>query len=327
MRMHHLQRLGHHVCGIDTSRTARTEGTFLSGISRIAWRLGWPLDLSNINNHLVTLVKETQPDIVWIDKGILVCRETLLHIKQSVPNVRLVHYNPDDPFGTYGKAGWRRFLRAMPVYDMHFVPRRQNIPEYVEAGCRHVIQNIPTWGFDPEVHRPYQVESKFAEHFVADVGFLGAFEQDRAEKLLYLARRGVTIRLASTWPTHHQHENLRWASIPVVGVEYAKALCCFKIGLCFLRKANRDQHTSRSIEIPACGTFMLAERTEEHRQLFEEGQEAEFFSTPEELYDKIRFYLTNEAVRIAIAQAGRERCIRSGYDYRSRMRIMLGQVV
>ena len=327
MRMRHLQNLGHQVWGIDTSGTTPTDSIILRSISRIAWRLGWPLDLSNINTRLLALVRETQPDIVWVDKGILVSKETLLRIKQSVSAIRLVHYNPDDPFGAYGKAGWRRFMRAMSAYDLHFVPRRQNVQEYVTAGCRHVIHNIPTWGFDPEVHRPYPVEAEFAGQFAADVGFLGSFEQDRADQLLYLAQRGVTVRLASTWPAHHRHENLHRAPFPVVGVEYAKALCCFKIGLCFLRKANRDQHTSRSIEIPACGVFLLAERTEEHQQLFEEGREAEFFSTPEELYDKVRFYLVNDAARIAIARVGREHCIRSGYDYGNRMRAMLAQVI
>jgi len=326
MRMRHLQNIGHQVWGIDTIGAARTDSTFSRGVSKIAWRLGWPLDLSNINAQLVALVKEVLPDIVWVDKGILVRRETLLRIRQSTPNVRLVHYNPDDPFGAYGKAGWRRFLRAMSVYDVHFVPRYQNIQEYKAAGCRHVIHNIPTRGFDPEVHRPHPFEAEFAGQFAADVGFLGSFEQDRAEQLLYLAQRGVTVRLASTWPAHHRHENLCRAPFPVVGVEYAKALCGFKIGLCFLRKANRDQHTSRSIEIPACGTFLLAERTDEHQQLFEEGKEAEFFASADEMNDKVRFYLAHDEIRKKLASAGLVRCIRSRYSYSDRLKLMIQQI-
>jgi spore maturation protein CgeB len=66
--------------------------------------------------------------------------------------------------------------------------------------------------------------------------------------------------------------------------------------------------------------MLLADRTEEHQGFFEEGVEADYFSSDEELIDKAVFYHQNPDVRIKIAAAGRARCVSSGYSYRDRMR-------
>ncbi len=99
-----------------------------------------------------------------------------------------------------------------------------------------------------------------------------------------------------------------------------------KINLCFLRKANRDKQTTRSIELPACGGFMMAERTTEHRDLFVEGREAAFFGDDRELIALCRYYLVHDDERERIAQAGLARCVSSGYSNDARMRGMLEQV-
>jgi hypothetical protein len=108
--------------------------------------------------------------------------------------------------------------------------------------------------------------------------------------------------------------------------DYARALTGSKIGLGFLRKVCPDQHTTRTFEIPACGSLLLADRTDEHREFFEEGREAEFFGSREELLDKIKFYCANDDARTRISRAGYERCISGKYDYVHRMETALAGV-
>jgi spore maturation protein CgeB len=90
---------------------------------------------------------------------------------------------------------------------------------------------------------------------------------------------------------------------------------------------NRDLQTTRTMEIPACGGFMLAERTDEHQRLFEEGKEAVFFdiNNLQELLEKVKYYLAQDEERKAIAKAGRKRCVDSGYSHHDILRYMLEQ--
>lgn len=57
--------------------------------------------------------------------------------------------------------------------------------------------------------------------------------------------------------------------------------------------------------------------------MFEEGKEAEFFGSDEELVEKVRFYLNHQEERRRIAAAGRRRCLESKYSNHDRMRSML----
>jgi len=110
---------------------------------------------------------------------------------------------------------------------------------------------------------------------------------------------------------------------PAIGRELAAVASLSKISLGFLSETNYDGHTSRTFEIPACGGFMLGQRSAGQLEFFEEGREIECFDSYEEMHDKIRFYLANDAARERIRAAGRERCVRSGYSYQERFRFAL----
>jgi spore maturation protein CgeB len=221
----------------------------------------------------------------------------------------------------------RKFLQGLPLYNFYVTNKSYNVTELQELGCPKVL--FMDNGFDPCTHRPVKVDVGDRQRFGGSVGFIGQWEPDRAGSLRALAQAGVEVRVwGYTWermrniPANLVLENRPWWSD-----DYAKAICAFDINLCFLRKCNRDRQTTRSIEIPACGAFMLAERTDEHLQLFEEGKEAEFFSNEGELVEKARFYLDHPDARESIARRGYDRCVRDGYSYPERLQKVLESIV
>jgi spore maturation protein CgeB len=113
--------------------------------------------------------------------------------------------------------------------------------------------------------------------------------------------------------------NLRVEGRGVWHTLFVRAICSFDINLGFLNKRNRDTLNTRCIAIPASGGFLLAERTGDLPHLFQEGLEAEFFEDSGELVDKANFYLKHPAFRQKIAAAGRERCLKSDYSFKSRL--------
>jgi spore maturation protein CgeB len=63
---------------------------------------------------------------------------------------------------------------------------------------------------------------------------------------------------------------------------------------------------------------MLHERSPELLELYKEGEEVACFSSPQELAEKIDYYLAHPEERDAIAGAGHRRCV-PAYSYDNRM--------
>jgi spore maturation protein CgeB len=288
-------------------------------------RAGYPIDLPNINKMVLEKISEFTPDIVWFDKVLTIKPKTLLAIKEMWPQVIIAGYSPDDMAQRHNQS--RYYLDGLKYYDYYFTTKTYNVPELKVMGARNPI--FVGNAYDPEIHQPMELTQFEKSALGGSVGFIGAWEADRAAYILALAEAGVKVRWwgwqgKKSW--ENRNENLIMENKPLWGVEYAKAINAFDINLCFLRKINRDRQTTRSIEIPACGGFMLAERTDEHLSLFEEGVEAEFFSSKDELIDKVQYYLEHPEKRLLIAQAGRLRCLNSGYSNDARIKSVVDLV-
>ncbi len=323
MRLQALRELGHQVVSLDVRPPAvvRRERRLAY---RVARKLFGRLDLAGANAAIMSHMRREHCDVLWLDKALTIAPQTLRMVKSIQPACRIIGYSMDDMYARHNQS--RRFLKSLPLYDAYFTTKTYGVAELRSLGCRRV--EFTGNAFDKHTHRPIELTAEDREYFGADVGFVGTFEEERAELMNYLAENGVPVQIFGNdwWRWSRAHPSIRIRHQAIYGDPYAKAICAARINLCFLRKINRDLQTTRSIEIPACGAFMLAERTDEHLSLFEEGKEAEFFSTPEELLSKSRYYLAHSQERERIAAAGRERCLRSEYSYHDRLKKILSQV-
>ena len=325
LRFRVMQELGHEVVPVDTEPLKVFEKMQRLHY-RIVRRFIGELDLSGANNSIINAVQQQAIDVVWVDKGVTISPGTLREVKSISPETILVHYNMDNPFGKV-RHGWRTFLKGAPFYDVHFVAREANVHQYRAIGCRDVRRFYNS--YDRNLHRPIRVSEEERKEFGGTVGFIGDYEKERSEAMLFLAENDIPVKVwGPNWDRKCKvrHKNLKVTTQFLKGEDYVKAVCSFDINLGFLRKINEDLHTTRSLEIPACGAFMLAERTKEHLDMFSEGIEAEFFSSDNELMDKVKYYMTNDEKRRRIGLGGRKRCIRSGYSYHDRLALLLKDV-
>lgn len=322
-RMVALEEAGHIITPIDTLPDyLKAKSNEL--LPRAMRKLFGPLDRVKANARLIKMIEEKKFDIVWIDKELTIRPETLKTIKGLQAGCVIAGYSPDDMNNRANQS--KNFLRGLGLYDIYFTTKSYGVSELRDMGCRRVefIANA----YDPHTHRPVDVSDKDRDRFGGPVGFIGQWERERQDSILCLAQQGIRVRIwGPAWRKWEKHPNLRIEKRCLWADDYAKAICAFDINLCFLRKINRDLQTTRSIEIPACGGFMLAERTDEHLELFEEGKEAEFFGSDEELLDKVKYYLAHDEERERIACAGRERCLKSGYSYHDRLQNAISKIV
>jgi spore maturation protein CgeB len=316
-RMKILDSLGHETIPFDIA-------AFASGVSRIvqsfAWRLNAGPMVRAINRALQREAgKIGKIDLIWIDKGVWIYPQTIQRLKEAT-GARVLHYTPDAQFVIQRS---RHFLASIPLYDVFVTTKEWEVDLYKRAGAKRVI--LTYQGYDSRFY-PRTVSDQERAQYDSDVCFVGHTQPHYAQRLKALSTIGIKLRIwGNAWPAYARWHP--WArglvSSGLWGESYPVALACAKIGLGLLGKHIPETSTTRTFEIPATGTFLLAERTALHQQLFEEGKEAEFFSSDDEMIDKVKFYLAHDEARQRIAAAGRERCESSGYSSENLLRQVL----
>ncbi len=288
------------------------------GLYSVERLLGDGPHVRRMNSGLIKAAKEQDSNLIFLEKGLLIYPETIEALRRLPARPLLVHYSPDDQMNSNNVS--RHYRATMELFDVHITTKPFNLVELKELGAKRVI--LQRVGFDPGLHRILPDSAEGRRDFGASVSFAGAYEDARGKSIQSLERGEFDVRVwGPGWRRSGivNTSNITIEGRGVWGEDYVAVINFSKINICFLRKVNRDVSTSRSVEIPASGGFMLGERTEEHLSMFEEGVEAQFFESDDELFEKIRYYLAHDDERQRIAVAGHKR-VHNEFSYVNVMR-------
>ncbi len=277
-------------------------------IQRVRYRLRLPGDPANANQTILQEV-ENGADILWLDAADMIHPSTLRRAKQINKELAIVWYCEDDMMNPNLRT--RQIDGALPLFDLwvttkSFNARPEELPS-LGAKSAFFVNN----SCDPVLHRPVQVSEEDRNRFGAPVSFIGSFEAPRAQSVLHLARQGLTVRVwGNGWADWvGRHPNLKIENTPAYNDDFAKVVSASSVNLCFLRRANRDLQTCRSVEIPACSGFMVHERNSEITALYREEEEAVYFSSDDELADICTSWIALDQQRSIIGKAARKRTL------------------
>jgi spore maturation protein CgeB len=319
-----LRRLGHDVADVDTQTTITT--LLRRRSLRAVLRAVSPRLIDEYNEQILDLADVFKPDILLSFKGRNVRPQTLVTLRQR--GAALYNYYPDTSAFAHGSL----LPKALPLYDCLFLTKR-----FLERDLRSRFNLRETvflpHGYDPEVHRRWDLDPRDVHQYGHDVGLIATYTAAKELLMEELVTRTPKLDLqiwGNQWGERCRSPQLNKfiQRAPLNGTSYAKALRAFRISLGVMsgvvHGASRgDETTTRTYEIPACGGFMLHERTDEVLELFEEGKEMACFGSVEELADKIDYYLAHPEERQAIAAAGHARCV-PAYSYDNRMAEIIG---
>jgi spore maturation protein CgeB len=273
-----------------------------------------PLHLDRFSKEVVEACARAKPKIL-IATGIAPLTKSSLRALRQLGIVS-VNYSTDDPWNPAMRSNWH--LRALPSYDFVFSPRRSNLDDFRRLGCTKV--HYLSFGYDESLFASARFTSDSPSH---DVLFVGGADPDRVSFMTEFMRYGPSVAVVGGY--WERFPAFRAHALGIKPPEVIRALTvAAKVNLCLVRRANRDGHVMRSFEIAAAGGCMLAEDTDEHREIFgPDGEAAHYFRNASEAAERTRALLYNSVERKRLAVGLHRRIVGGAHTYADRLAKML----
>lgn len=272
----------------------------------LAFRLRWGPAVRAINQYVLDRLPTEIMDLIWVDKGVCLWPATVHRLRQRAKH--LVYYTPDTSF-LHNRS--RFFYQTLSLYDRVVTTKSLELPEFRRLmDPRKLI--VTTQSYDRRLHFP---RVPFAQKRPEAV-LIGLCEPSREDCANRLLEAGVPVRVGGRgWEgflrRHQRNMNLFFEGDAVFGDHYAEVLSGASIGLGLVTRRFAELHTTRTFEIPACGTALATERNSEVASVFGAG-DALFFTDFLDLSRQcVRLLQQPEQLR-EVTERGHRRVVESG---------------
>ncbi|MDZ5606262.1 glycosyltransferase [Bacillus pseudomycoides] len=278
---------------------------------------------------LLRISQKIKPDFVLVFSGFkLLCHQVEM-LKRN--GVKTAVWMTDDPYVI------DQSKKIAPYYDYVFTQEINCISFYKSIGCQNVY-HLPL-AADPNVFYPKDVDEKYK----TDILFIGVAFSNRVkmfdEIAGYLATKktlisGVGWKSLKNYHLLQQRINANhWLSPEETASYYNGA----KIVLNLHRShddptINKNSEkiealslNPRTFEISACGAFQLTDIRPDLSEFYQPGYDIETYCTPQELIEKIEYYLNSEQERTMIASRALNR-VQNEHTFSHRILELLGIV-
>ncbi len=284
-----------------------------------------------MNRRLLEAAKSEKADLMFV---ILQKRQlnakVLRKISRNIDTVTLNWFCDDH---------WRfdKFSRHWaPCFNWVVTTARSAVSKYADIGYRNVIKS--QWACNHFLYRKLDLPLRH------DVTFVGMPHGDRREVIEALRSAGIDVRVWGTgWEEgriaqedmikvfNQSRINLNLSNASVAtdnrrlrprsakGKWAGRVLDRLPLGR---KRGNVDEQAAgdcqsyfeqikgRNFEVPGCGAFLLTGHADNLEDYYADGAQIVCFDDTDDLIEKVRYYLSHEEERAAIAQAGYQRTLK-----------------
>jgi hypothetical protein len=299
--------LGYDVYRFNSQVESKWDHALLKPVNRLARGLGYRkreigrrLPISKINfkqRMLKKAVLESRPRWVFVIRAHeFVDAELVRELKESLGVEKVFAWRVDGPLDTPD------LLEDARIYDCYFCSHRHGYDPRLDK-----IHYLPVYGMDFSIYRNLHLGEY--EHDLVLVGGHNARREHFVSRLLDLP-----LEIYGKWGKRARSNPGIRKRVKARGIWGEALLRVYNTSKIVLNITNWDPArypalNQRVFDVPATGAFLLTDYSPELEQYYRIGEEVVCYSDVEELKDKARYFLANDAQRAAIAGKGYKRAL------------------
>lgn len=287
----------------------------------IGWRYKFGPLINNINSFIINSINnDWNYDFVWVEKGVFVKPEIIFKLKNN--SNKLVHFTPDPAF-TYHQSKF--FYKAIHIYDYCITTKSFEMDSYIKYGSKNTL--FCTQGFDSRIHKP----SNSFEEKIYETSFVGHYEKDRGVIIQNLIDNKIQVVLAGIkWEKFYENNKnnsyLIYLGNGVYGNDYAKLISNSYYSFGLLSSWIPEKHTTRTFEIPACGTCLITPVNNETSVFFSKD-DVLFYNKTDEIPMIIKSNIKNKLELKKITNSGFQKVVNGNYEYKKIIESLLNIIM